>query len=158
MSDGEIVIKSVPGVRVAELTGTAGGFDPEHVGPVVKPLFDALMDSLADGGIEGVGPAVAYYERTPVGGDVVVHAGIPVGPEVRPGRDFVVLDLPEVPRAATLVYRGAMAHVLPVWRSLERWIEANGYRADGPARERYLAYTENSDDWVTELQVPVTEA
>jgi len=157
MSHDEIVIKSVPGFRVAELTGTAGGFDPERIGPVVKPLFGALMDGLADAGIEGVGPAVAYYERTPVGEDVVVHAGIPVGPEVRSGRGFAVLDLPEIPRAATLVYRGAMEHVLPAWRSLEQWIDENGYRADGPAREWYLVYTENPDDWVTELQVPVTE-
>ncbi|WP_430331254.1 GyrI-like domain-containing protein [Rhodococcus sp. ACT016] len=135
MSDEEVVVKSVPGFRVAELTGTAVGFDPEHIGPVVRPLFGRLMDRLTDDGIEGVGPAVAYYETTPVGGEVVVHAGIPVGPQTRFGQGFAVVDLPEIPRAATLVYGGPMDHVLPAWRSLEHWIDANGYRADGPARE-----------------------
>ncbi|MGF7125152.1 GyrI-like domain-containing protein [Rhodococcus sp. AG1013] len=156
MSDSEIVVKPLPGLRVAELTGVAAGFDPEHVGPVVKPLFDELMDGLARDGVRGIGPALAYYERTPAGADVVVHAAIPVGPDERPGRDFAVVDLPEIPRAATLEHRGSMENVLPAWASLEHWIEANGYRADGPARERYLVYSENTDDWVTELQRPVT--
>lgn len=156
MSKGEIVVKPIPGVRVAELTSTAAGFDPIHIGPVVRPLFGELMARLARDGIEPAGPAVAYYERTPVGGDVVVHVAVPVPDSVRSGTDFAILDLPRVPRAATLEYRGAMDDVLPAWRSVDHWIEANGYRADGPARERYVVYSDDPAEWVTELQQPVT--
>jgi len=156
MPEDAIAIKSIPRLRVAELTGIAGGFDPEHIGPVVKALFGDLMDRLSQDGIDGVGPAVAFYDTTPVGGEVIVHAGIPVGPQAQTCHDFAVVDLPEIPRAATLVHRGPMDHVLPAWHSLEHWIDASGYCADGPARERYLVSTENPGGWVTELQVPIT--
>lgn len=152
-----VVVQAIPGVRVAELTSTAAGFDPAHIGPVVRPLFGELMARLARDGIEPSGPAVAYYERTPIGGDVVVHAAVPVADGVRAGADFAVLHLPDIPRAATLEYHGSMDHVLPAWRSLDAWIEANGYRADGPARERYVVYSEDPAGWVTELQQPVTQ-
>ncbi len=45
----------------------------------------------------------------------------------------------------------------PTAQVLAAWIDANGYRADGYAREINLECPENRDDWVTELQVPVTE-
>lgn len=158
MANGEIEVEAIPGMRVAELTSTAAGFDPEHVGPVVRPLFGELMARLARDGIEPAGPAVAYYERTPAGDDVVVHAAVPVPDSARSSTDFAVLDLPRIPRAAILEYRGPMDDVLPAWRSVEQWIEANGYRADGPARERYVVYSDDPAHRVTELQQPVTRA
>lgn len=156
MANGKIMIEAIPGMRVAELTSTAAGFDPVHIGPVVRPLFDELVVRLERDGVEPAGPAVAYYERTPIGGQVVVHAAMPVADGVRTGTDFAVLHLPSVPRAATLEYRGSMDDVLPAWHSLDAWIESNGYRADGPARERYVVYADDPADRVTELQQPVT--
>ena len=41
--------------------------------------------------------------------------------------------------------------------ALAVWIEDNGYRTDGTAREVYLvSHPEPQQDWVTEIQMPVT--
>lgn len=61
-------------------------------------------------------------------------------------------------RAATIVHRGSMDTVLPTAQTLARWIDANGYRSAGYPREINLECPENRDDWVTELQAPVTPA
>ncbi|GHH07443.1 hypothetical protein Srubr_56100 [Streptomyces rubradiris] len=46
--------------------------------------------------------------------------------------------------------------VLPTAQALARWIDAGGYRSAGYPREVSLECPENLDDWVTELQAPVT--
>jgi hypothetical protein len=39
MPDQDVVIKSVPAVRVAESTSWASGFEPQAISPVIGPLF-----------------------------------------------------------------------------------------------------------------------
>jgi DNA-binding transcriptional MerR regulator len=79
MPTEDIVVRSIPPVRVAELTGIADGFGPEHIGPVVQPLYDELCRRLERAGVEPAGPGIAWYEDAPGGGGaVVVHAGVTV--------------------------------------------------------------------------------
>ncbi|MER0245924.1 MerR family transcriptional regulator [Streptomyces sp. HSW2009] len=173
MSADEVVIKSVPTVRVAELSGIAESFEPEHIGPVIGPLYEELFRRLATAGVQPAGPAIAYYEPGPADapeGSVAVHAavqvagqaGVEVGAQVGVGPDaghgFDVVDLPGVERAATVVHRGSMDAILPTAQTLARWIEANGYRATGYARELYLDCDGPKETWVTELQEAVSEA
>ena len=105
---------------------------------------------------------MAWYEDAPDGdGAVVVHAALPVpaGVEAGAGPDGAIVDLPRVEQAASIVHRGAMDHVLPTVQTLARWIEANGYRSAGYARELYIQSPPGAlDRWVTELQEPVTPA
>ena len=154
MSTNDVVIKSIPAVRVAELTGRAAGFDPATISPVIQPLFEELSDRLATGSVEFAGPAIAYYEETTDG--VIIHAAVPVN--IEPGGDhpFAVIDLPRVDQAATLVHRGSMDEVLPEWQALGRWVDENGYSSTGSAREVTLEYTPDPAGWVTELQIPVS--
>src|SRR6478609_743517 len=77
MPTDEIVIKRIPAVRVAELTGIAESFEPTSIGPVIGPLYDELMYQLHKAGIAPAGPGIAYYENR-AQGDVLVHAGVPV--------------------------------------------------------------------------------
>ncbi|RDG35620.1 MerR family transcriptional regulator [Streptomyces corynorhini] len=157
MSSDDVVVKRVPPVRVAELTGTATPFAPEGVGPVIGPLYVELGRRLAAAGVTATGPGVAYYEVLPdVDDTAVVHAGMTVATERRTGLDFAVVDLPEIESAATLVHRGSMDNLMPSLQTLARWIESNGYRSTGPARELYLECPDDPDQWVTELQEPVT--
>lgn len=173
MSADEVVIKSVPTVRVAELSGIAESFEPEHIGPVIGPLYEELFRRLATAGVQPAGPAIAYYEPGPADapeGSVAVHAavqvagqaGVQAGAQVGVGPDaghgFDVVDLPGVERAATVVHRGPMDAILPTAQTLARWIEANGYRATGYARELYLDCDGPKETWVTELQEAVSEA
>ena len=38
-----VEIKTVPAVRVAELSAPVGGFEPQFITPVLGPLFEQLM-------------------------------------------------------------------------------------------------------------------
>lgn len=151
MPSDDIQVKSLPAVRVAELTGVAAGFEPEAIGPVIQPLYDRLVRALTAAGVTPTGPALAWYEDAPDGG-VLVHAGLPV--PVESGDGFTVVDLPAVERAATIVHRGPMDDVMPTIQTLARWIEANGYESAGYNRELYISYG-GDDDPVVELQEPV---
>jgi effector-binding domain-containing protein len=158
MPTNDVVIKSVPTVRVAELTATAASFEPEDISPVIGPLYDELFRHLGSAGIAPTGPGIAYYEDAPEGGGrISVHAAVQVSAPLQDGA-FRVLDLPSLDRAATIVHRGSMDTVLPTAQTLARWTDANGYRSTGYPREINLECPENRDDWVTELQAPVTRA
>lgn len=157
MPTEDVVVKSVPAVRVAELIGAAEGFEPGSIGPVIGLLFEELCRRLDRAGITPVGPAIAYYEQRPEGdGSVVVHAAMPVSAESDPSQDFSIVDLPAVAQAATVVHRGSMDAVMEPWQTLGRWIDDNGYRSAGPAREVTLEYTDDPSGWVTELMEPIT--
>ncbi|AXI77887.1 MerR family transcriptional regulator [Peterkaempfera bronchialis] len=156
MSAVEIVVKTIPPVRVAALSGTAAGYGPEDISPVIQPLYDELCCRLATAGITPSGPGIAWYEDAPEGdGAITVHAGFTVVAEPRDGLGFALVDLPAIETAATVVHRGSMDQVMPTAQALARWIDANGYRSAGYARELYLECPEDRDQWVTELQEPV---
>lgn len=158
MPADDVQIKRIPGVRVAELTGTAASFEPESIGPVIGPLFNELCGLLDRAGIAPVGPAIAYYQdsRDDDGdGGVLVHAAMPVNADPGDGHGFSIVDLPEVEQAATIVHHGSMNSVVPTIQTMARWIEANGYRSAGCNRELYIESGADRDAWVTELQEPI---
>ncbi|MEU1467411.1 MerR family transcriptional regulator [Streptomyces sp. NPDC005761] len=160
MSVHEVMIKSVPAVRVAELTGVAGSYEPQDITPVIGPLYERLFPLLGEAGVSPTGPGIARYEDVPEGGGaVVVHAGVTVSAPVGPLGDtgVTVVELPPF-EAATIVHRGSMAGILPTAQALARGIDESGYRSAGYAREVGLECPEDEDKWVTELQEPVTRA
>ncbi|MFF3535394.1 MerR family transcriptional regulator [Streptomyces sp. NPDC002466] len=159
MSTNDVVVKKVAAVRVAELTGTAASYGPEHISPVIGPLYERLFPLLEAAGIVPSGPGIAYYEDALEGGAVVVHAGVTVSAPVGPVGDtgVTVVELPAF-EAATIVHRGAMDGVLPTSQTLARWIDAHGYRSAGYAREISLECPADRDQWVTELQEPIARA
>ncbi|MEV0990154.1 MerR family transcriptional regulator [Streptomyces sp. NPDC049949] len=163
MSSVDIVVKSLPPVRLVELTGVAGSYEPQDIGPVIGPLYEELCRRIEAAGVVPTGPGIAYYEDAPgaAAGAVLVHAGLPVGPDVRAGAlggAVRVVELPGVERAATVVHRGSMDGILPTAQALAHWIDANGHRSAGYARELTLACPEDRTQWVTELQEPLAPA
>lgn len=155
MSHDEVVLRSVPPLRVAEVTATAASYAGSDIGPAIAPLYPRLMAALDSAGVKPAGPAVAYYEPEP-DGRVVVHAGIAVDPNETGAGDFEVRDLAGLELAATIVHHGSIREVMPSMDALMAWIGANGYEALAWAREVYLDYSpEDEAHGVTELQVPV---
>lgn len=163
MNTEDVAIKPVAPVRVAELTAVAASYESKHIEPVIQPLYPELIRRMAAAGVRPTGPAVAYYQPATAqtgepGDEVVVHAAMPVAVDPDPGYDFAVVDLPGIQSAATVIYRGDMAAVEPSLQALARWIDDNGYRADGYAREVYLDYCpDEADKGVTELQLAVVK-
>jgi DNA-binding transcriptional MerR regulator len=149
---GGIVVKRLAPVRVAELTGVAAGYEPEAITPVIQPLYHDVWCRLASADIPAAGPAVAYYEDEDQGG-IVVHAAVPVAAASAEG--VTIADLPEVDSAAAIIHHGSMDDVLPTGQALARWIDANGYRSAGYAREVMLHWCPDPEQWVTELQQPI---
>ncbi|WP_328391220.1 MerR family transcriptional regulator [Streptomyces sp. NBC_00400] len=113
--------------------------------------------------------------KAAAGGDaIVVHAGLvitqealakagvtsagPSGPGPGSGLGFDVVTLPGLDCAATVVHHGPMSRILPTAQNLAHWIDANGYRSAGYARELYLECPPDQEKWVTELQEPVVRA
>ena len=150
----DVVVKQIPAVRVAELSGIAASFEPESIGPVIGPLYDELCRRLDAAEIVPVGAGVAYYEAL-ADGAVRAHACLPVSAEALVEQNFRIVDLPGIERAATIVHRGSMDGVMSTIQTLARWIDANGFRSTGNSRELYIAVGDSSDDWVTELQEPL---
>ncbi|MCX5409110.1 MerR family transcriptional regulator [Streptomyces sp. NBC_00335] len=161
MSSIDIVVKSLPPVRLAELSGVAGSYEGQDIGPVIGPLYDELCRLVEAAGVTPTAPGIAYYEDAGDAerpGSVLVHAGLPVASSVRAedlGGEVRIVVLPAVERAATVVHRGSMDSVLPTSQALAQWIDANGERSAGYAREVSLACPEDRDQWVTELQEPL---
>jgi len=87
-----------------------------------------------------------------------VHAGVQVTAEPGEQAGFSVVDLPEVGRAATIIHHGAMDDVLPTGQALARWIDASGHRSIGYARELTVEWSPDPEQWVTELQQPISPA
>jgi DNA-binding transcriptional MerR regulator/predicted transcriptional regulator YdeE len=151
-----VIVKSLPQVRVAELAGAAAGYEPDAITPVIQPLYCDLWGLIAAAGVSAAGPAVAYYQDAPDGdGAVVVHAAVPVVTEADADHGFSVTSLPQIDRAAVIIHHGRMDDVLVTGQALARWIDANGYRSAGYAREVTLEWSADPDTWVTELQQPI---
>jgi DNA-binding transcriptional MerR regulator len=151
-----VVIKHLMPIRVAELTGTAHGYEPEAITPVIRPLYRDLHARMASASLDAAGLGIAYYEDAPAGsGAIMVHAAMPVAAKPGDAYDFSVVELPEVERAATIIHHGDMDDVLPSGQALARWIDASGHRSVGYARELMVEWSPDPEQWVTELQQPL---
>jgi DNA-binding transcriptional MerR regulator len=147
----EVTVRQVPAMRVAAVSGLAAGFGPEHIGPVIQPLYERLLGPV---GAAALGPPLAFYSDPPDGDGIVVHAAVPVAADASVD-GCELLDLPAI-EAATIVHRGPMANIVPTVHSLTTWIDAHGYRSTGYSREVYHVYgSGDPDTWRTEVQEPV---
>ena len=159
MGAGDVVLRDVAAVRVAELTATAASYGPEDIGAVIRPMYSELLRRLAVAGVAPTGgPAVAYYSDPACPSDaVIVHAGIPVAAGPQPGGGFSVVDLPAIRPAAVIIHRGEMRAVRQSLWDLAGWIEDHGYLPVGYHREVYLGHDpDDAGRGVTELQAGVT--
>lgn len=155
MNTEDVVLKPVPPVRVAELSGVAASYEGDDITPVIQPLYRQLMERLGAAGVAVAGPTIAYYVKADDAGEaVVVHAAAPVRVTGTTGYDFDVVDLPGIESAATIIHRGSMDNADQSMQILARWIDDNGLRMDGYAREVCLEFDpDDPDRWVHEFQI-----
>jgi len=162
MDTGDVVLKTVAAMRVAELSATAIGYDhPSSISENLTPLYPRLIELLEKHRIPMAGAPIAYYLPAPTGpGDetISVHAAFPIGDGDFDGLDFDVVELPPIENAAAALHKGPMSEAFRTGQKIATWIDDNGYRAIEPgfAREIYLdCPMDDLDKWVTEMQVPV---
>lgn len=154
MSMQDVVVKYTDPLRLAESSALAEGFGPA-LESVFAGLFPEVISHLVNYEVSP-GLCVAYYEEPGDDGSVMVHAGFDVGGADVPETVLVrVVDLPVI-EVASVVHRGNMIQVGPVYEALVRWIEESGYRFAGRSRELY--HESDRDDTsrnVTEIQMPI---
>jgi DNA-binding transcriptional MerR regulator len=152
-----IVLKNTDPVRVAHATTTAAGFGHENLAPAFGELVPKVLAHLEKSGVRP-GIMIGWYEEPLDEGRVVVHAGFDVANQPLDSAGAVRVDeLPEV-LVASVMHRGSMDDVEPVYVALVQWIADSGYRLDGRSRELYHEW--HDDDparSVTELQMPITK-
>jgi DNA-binding transcriptional MerR regulator/effector-binding domain-containing protein len=164
MDTGDVILKSIPPIRVAELSAPASSYDGPDIADALSPLYPQLIERLESSGVKMTGPPMAYYLAAPKGpGDesITVHAAFPIAGDVPDDPGFDVVDLPPIEHAATLLHRGPMSEAFRTGQLIAKWIDDSGYRTvgEGYAREIYLECPmDDLSKWITELQVAVTPA
>jgi DNA-binding transcriptional MerR regulator len=153
----EVSVRPLPAVTVVQVRGTADGVG--DVGPVISDLYGRLGRACAAHGVVSTGPAVARYRPADDGDGVVCLAGLPVAAGTTAPDGVEVTTLPPVDAAAVALHVGAPDGFDAVYQRLAVWIEDNGYRTDGTARETYLvSVPEPAEAWRTEIALPLTNA
>ncbi len=151
----DVIIKQIPPARVAEVTAIAASFDPQDIGPVIQPMYPLLEGLLAATKQQVEGPGIAYYDQLPADAGVRIHAALFTGDHEVDVEGVDVAILPGI-EAATIVHHGPMEQIEPAYQALLRWIDGEGLRAVGLARELYLdCPMDRPQDWVTELQIEI---
>ncbi|HEV8207705.1 MAG TPA: MerR family transcriptional regulator [Acidimicrobiia bacterium] len=154
VGDYDVVVKPVEAQHVALVDTTATSFGNATLGPIFGRLFGELYGELDRVGVAPAGPVIALYEESEVAAaPIKVMAGVPIEETDDVTSDRIeVADVPAIPRAATTIHRGSMAHVEEAYQALLRWAEETGEQIDGFSREIYLECVGDPETWVTELQ------
>lgn len=157
MPDYDVIIKKVAPVRVAEVRGVAPSMD--MLGPTLDRLFDEVMAYIAGQGAKSLMPAITtYYDQEMSEKNITVGAAMAYeGGAVSDGERVKILELPGVEKMASVVHRGSFSGLHQAYEAIFKWMEANGYKLNGPNRELNLEYERGGDQskFVTELQFPV---
>ncbi len=129
----------------------------EDIQKVMGPGLEELMASIADQGLEPLGPWFSHHLRMDpeifdfeIG--VPVAKAVTAAGRVSPGR------LP-ASRIARTVYHGPYEGLPDAWREFGAWISANGHTPAPNLWECYVAGPESGFDpngWKTELNRPLT--
>ena len=90
------------------------------------------------------------------GARLTVTAACPISDDVVDVHGVDIVELGGVEEAACYLHHGEMVNIGEGYQALATWIEDNGYRTDGTAREVYLdSHPKPEAEWRTELQMPL---
>ncbi len=149
--DYDVLIKRVEPISVASVREVIPTF------PEQGPLWEELGSFLAYHQIKPEGPCFTIYYSDPP--DIDTQVCEPVSIPIQEDRKVNQQQLPGVETMATVVHDGPFITIGEAYAAILKWIEANGYKINGPAREIYLRPAENGSQTdaatVTEVQFPV---
>ena len=151
MPDYDVVIKKVAPFTVASVREVI----PDY--PDQGHLWDELESYLSGHDIHPEGPCLTIYYSDPPEVDTQVCE--PVSHPFKESMKVKQHALPGVDTMAAVIHNGPFLTIGEAYRAITKWIEANGYRINGPPREIYLRPAENASQTdagtVTEIQFPV---
>jgi len=158
MSVHAVVIKTVESFKVASVRGVVP--QPPDQGILWNDLI-AFMD-LKKARMAGP-PFAIYHDPDFREQNWDIEVCQPIIEPVSSSDRVKVYDLPRVEKMACVVHHGPFATLQTAYDSLAKWIDENGYRIAGPAREINLRLPDTPGDQhdpntVNEVQYPVEKA
>jgi DNA-binding transcriptional MerR regulator len=161
MSDHEILIKNVPGGKVASIRDVSQNQAdlPQVLNSAFGELRTYIQQSAADFSDNPYLHGVTIYhvdEEWHPDEPKEVEAIFGVDGDLAPQGRIQVYDLPEVELMACVLHDGPFATMLNAYNAILQWIGSSDYVICGPSREVTLSYDPNTPDRaVTEIQFPV---
>ena len=152
----DVILKSVAPLRVASVRGVAPSM--EQIGPTLDRLFDQVMGYISQHGAAPVEPGITLYHNLGLTElDISVEACTPFDGSLGDSEQVKVGELPAIETMASVIHHGSFSTLNQAYSAIFTWIEANGYRINGPNRELNLEYVRGGDQskFVTEIQFPV---
>lgn len=157
MPTQEVVLKAVDPLTALSRREIAPTGD--HVAALMTELAMTVMPA----GVEIVGaPFTMFHDDEFKTADLDVEIVFPVASGSRlsfdlgEGRQASTREIAGLPQAACVLHEGGYETLPEAYSAIGKWIEANGYRIAGPAREVYLR-PPGEETPLTEIQFPVTE-
>lgn len=151
MVNYDVVLKTAEPYLVASIRDTIPSY------PQQGHLWEELESHLLQQNINPNGPCLTIYHSDEPEIDAEVCEPVDMEFPVQ-GRVQVHL-LPKVESMACIVHHGPFVTLGESYTAILKWIEMNGYRISGPAREIYLQPADKGSqtdpNTVTEIQFPV---
>jgi DNA-binding transcriptional MerR regulator len=146
----DIIVKRVDPLLVASIRDAVSTY-PE-VGSLTAEIY-AYLSTCGENGIDGA----VWHDLVPDGHDLDVEGVVFLERPVAATGRIQVYHLPGVEHMASTIHHGSYLSLHRAYIALGRWIESNGYRLSGPARDIYLKSGDAQDDeaYVTEVQMPI---
>ena len=150
----EVVLKDIGPQWIVSMREVIPAF--RSIGSLIGKFYGAL-GPLAS---QGIGAAL-HHDLEFKDQQVDVEVAVYLKQAVSVSEPLSVRELPRV-TAASIVHHGAFSRVAEGYLAVLKWMDANGYRQAGPARELFLHVSQpvsrNDESNVTEIQVPVDKA
>ena len=137
----------------------------------IQQMFDMVETYIAgfDGARADKPPLSIYYDEEYREKDMDIEVAVPLRYPIPENESIRVRQMPRLSQVACVVHVGEYTDIYQAYNGLLAWIEANGYRMEGPIREVYLRYGADGLDfelpptylgspaleYVTELQLSV---
>jgi DNA-binding transcriptional MerR regulator len=148
----EVIIKRVDALRVASVRRIIPSYWDEG------PLWVELAEQIRRAGINTCEPSLSMYHAGEPEIDAEVCIAVPA--EVTEAGGVSIRTLPQVETMASTIHKGPFTGFANAYADLLKWVDANGYRVNGPDREVYLRLPQggqyhSDENAITEMQVPV---
>jgi DNA-binding transcriptional MerR regulator len=146
----DVVVKSVEAQRIISLRGLLPGRS------AIGQLFRELHANLRRHGINGTTNLTIWHDADYRDEEVDAEAAVVSDARVPESGPLIARELPAVATMACVVHHGSPETIGDGCQALLQWIEANGYRLDGP--ERVVLLQRGKAGWndaVAEMQYPI---
>jgi DNA-binding transcriptional MerR regulator len=160
MPEFDAVLKRVESQRALSIRDIAPTF--AEMGDMLCRAHDAIRRYNIRDVLPGVG---IFYDPEFEEKQVDWQLGFPLtGPfqsdlDLGNGRKMTRTDIPGINMAASVIYRGSYLGLHRGYTALGQWIEQNGYRICGSAREIFLHFDpDHQDQQMTEILFPISKS